>query len=84
MTPLLPSNTLLQRPLFRRPLTIILPALHQRSRQREQVDGHAGRAPRDDDLGVDLGIQVRFDAFPDRVVGEEGRGERDEGAGGWG
>lgn len=71
---LLPPNALLHLRGLGRPLAVLLPALHERARQRQQIDRHTGRAPGDDDFAVDFWVEGRRDAFADRVVGEQGRG----------
>lgn len=52
---------------FGRPFAIVFPALHQRTEQREQVDGNRGRAGLQNDFVVDFGIHVVVDAFADGV-----------------
>jgi len=72
-TALLPRKTLLRRRILGRPLSIVFPALDQRSREVEQINRNGGSAALEDDLGVDLRIQVRIYTPPNRMVDEDWR-----------
>lgn len=66
---LLASDALFQQPLFRRPLAVVFPALHQRSRHNQEIYRHTRIARLQDNLTVDLGICVWRDSSPDGMVG---------------
>ena len=72
-----------QRAHSRRPLPIVLPALHERRDECEQVDGHGWCARLQDDFRVDLVVHAGADSPLNRVVLEDGgcHGDEDFGLG---